>query len=207
MSNKLLVHGFIRVYVEQKYLLTYDIPHGIKNVCCNFCGYCYELFHTNDKDLKITLTEQGTNLAMTNTNYSWSRAYSIHPIDLKQDNMTYEWIFKINRLSVSALVIGISGNGLHENFFQLIGIGTVCSDISDTRIRHCKIVSGDILRIELCLYDTDKSYMKFDKNEQDYGKLFINEIPRDDTQQFRFFLELLKNGDNITLLSFNTAYL
>ena len=207
-TRSLTVYGFIRSYIQQRYELSYPIPDGVKNVCCDFYGYFYETFKAQQDDMKIEETKDGVNLCMLRANYTWSRAISITNIDLTKD-ATYKWVFEINQVASASLFIGFISQYIEYGVNDTVEICSLqCHGQTFKGVfrdnQYCDpFVDGDVMKLELCLFNKNDSYIKFYKNDKDLGEAFKNEFDRIDT--VCLFIDLMNEGNNVTLLSFELS--
>ena len=70
------VYAFIRIYIEEKYLLSHSIPDGIKQVCLDFYGRYFESFiaQKNNEELKVTMDDNENIQILSVSAGEWNRA-------------------------------------------------------------------------------------------------------------------------------------
>ena len=211
----LTVYGYIRMYIQRSFLLSYEIPDGVKNVCYDFYGQTIESVIANDeKEVKVAENEEdGTvNIRLIQDGYAWCKAWGQTIIDLAKD-ATWEWEFKLNEAEHACVCIGI-GREPHDEIFYIRNHGYIRDfqgdngDEDGEEKEYCpSFHDGDTIKMKLCLFDNGRSYIQFNLNGKDYAKIF-DTFERDknlDILGVQLFVELLTEGDNVTLVSFGTV--
>eukprot|EP01084_Bolivina_argentea_P080914 146530_1 len=201
-QKELLTFGFVREYwLKMQKAMPLMPSHDILKLISRFIRD-YESFETEDDEMNITNKNGIINITKIEGESSWSKAMGTNIIYLKEDK-TFQWIFKINKVHSNHLLIGINNNDkvfFMNDRYYFQSNGTVTSK-HVTRNYGEQFVSGDIMKIELYLFDQTKSYMKFYRNDKDLGKIFENEI--DEYMQYRFYISMYSDECDISLLSFS----
>ena len=206
------VYGYIRMYIQQLFLLSYEIPDGVKNVCYDFYGLTIESVTANDeREVKVTENEEdGTvNICLIQDGYAWCKAWGQTIIDVAKD-ATWEWEFKLNEAEHACVCIGI-GRPPNDEIFYIRNHGFIREfegDNGDEETAYCSSFGDeDTIKMRLCLFDNNRSYLQFNLNGDDHEKIF-DTFERDenlDILGIQLFVELLTEGDNVTLISFGTV--
>ena len=228
LISNLLLYGYIRLYILNKYSFSHSIPDDIKKMCCNFYRYQYEIFKANTNDIEVIDKSDSTvnlcKIRQTNNN-EWSKVYGLKQIDFSQDSI-YNWKFKINKIcTFSKLRIGI-GDGVDNEYvyfearmltfaekMRLKRLAIDNNTVPPLRMGGSCLINikknggatqyvrdGDILSVELCLHAEDKSHIGYYKNK---GVIATAELQIDTKEKGYIFIDLMSMNDNVSLISFN----
>ena len=198
------VYGYIRNHVEKEYNMKEKIIDDIKEICCEFYGYYSEPIISKNKKIKIENKYDMITVTLNANFYNdWAKGFGANILDLSKDGV-YEWRFKIDKIDGCGLIIGIYDKDDNKSCCWMQMQGRIWSKSENMTVGYGNIQNGDILKMELHFHDTNKSFIKYYQNDEDYSdKIFINDINRDNqSKQYCVYFEICTANNYFSLLSF-----
>ena len=188
-KRSVTVYGYMRLYIKQRFSLSYDTPQDIKRICCQFYGYFDECIDVYEGDMISQRNEdESITLSMPVNDSRCSKAYGVNIIDGTESGC-YCWIFKIINIGNGHLIIGLadadSKKPIHRHQSNFID--------------YKPWNNGDILKFEMQIFDDHDILLRFYRDDKIVQSVIVTKAKG---TKYCLMMQLIYKNDSIQLIKY-----